>query len=852
MKKLTLLAFLMVIIVFSSFAQQWTKHSLPRFRKIKDIHCLNMTDISVVGGWPQNDSITYMAFSEDEGENWEYYDIFPGKLLHTAAYQGNGNAYAGGDNAAWYTSTDFGKTWTVSSNSPIDDLNINTVKFGQWGRYFISGGFMGSDGFLLKNNDAGTGYEEILSHTTELKDIAIFDNTHLAVCGTENTLLYTQNGGNDWENAIPSGYAYVYDLNGIDQFNNFGIAVGGKQGADSLQVILKSTDGGQSWAEIHSIIGPCLHQVQIINDTLAYAVGDYATLLFTNDAGENWENISLPDIGETHLYTVHFINEHYGAVGGDWGIVFTYNDGETNNPEATTLDASNITNNSAKLHANFNCGFLTSQVSFEYGLDESFNNQIELGTFSGGSLETISYTLNNLTEDSHYYFRVKLTNDYGTFYGEPKLFYTGNPIPNWDFEFWEEISQDFPDNWRVNDSAYEKTDYAGDMAIRLFSANQEDDVSVVMNASIEGEEVQAWHIPVEYISGGQSINIRPDSIFVKTKYNIEDQDTAMLFLGLIQGDHYVSENFFFINGNQNNFVTLGFEIDYSTSETPDRFVIAITNSNPFNEETSFNSSIEISEVHFSDNNPVITNSDFDNWTTNIITSPLSWQYEQRHLFAEDGTSLSFIERIDQAAHHNYAIKLENRFLDYDTIVGRISLKDWNEGIPINKRFSSFSGEFKYFPEAQDTASIFIVMYSEGNQCGWGNYREEATHENWTSFTAEIHYDNETTVPDSMNLFIETSQWPPTGESQLYVDKLSVDGDFIPVEQIFKDEPFAYPNPVEDMLFFNESTDDIQIFDNTGKLIFETNEQCKKISLIFLKPGYYILKSNKNKQPIIKL
>ncbi len=843
----------MVTIVISSFAQQWTKHSLPRFRKIKNIQCINMTDISVVGGWPQNDSITYIAFSEDEGENWEYYDIFPGKLLNTAAYQGNGNAYAGGDNAAWYNSSDFGKTWTKSSNSPISNLNINAVKFGQWGRYFICGGFMGSDGFLLKNNDAGTGWDEILSYTTELKDIAVFDNTHLAICGTANILLYTQNGGSDWENAFPPGYSYVYDLHGIDQFNNFGIAVGGKQGSDSLQVILKSTDGGQSWTEIYSTIGPCLHQVQIINDTVAYAVGDYATLLFTNDAGENWENISLPDIGETHLYTVHFINEHYGAVGGDWGMVFTYNDGETSNPEATTLEASNITSSSAKLRANINCGFLTSQVSFEYGLNDSFSNQIEMGTFSSGSLESISYSLYNLTEDSHYYYRVKLMNDYGTFYGDPKLFYTGNPIPNWDFELWEEISQDFPDNWLVNGSAYEKTEYSGDNAIRLFNNNnQEDDVSVVMNARIEGEEVQAWHIPVEYITGGQNINIRPDSIFLKTKYNIEDQDTAMLFLGLIQEDQYLAENFFYINGNQNDFVTLGFEINYTSSETPDRFVIAITNSNPFNEENSFNSSIEVSNVHFSDNNSNITNSDFDNWTTNLITSPLSWQYEQRHLFAEDGTSLSFIQRTDQAAHHNYAIKLENKFSDYDTIVGRISLKDWNEGIPISKRFSSLSGEFKYFPEAQDTANIFIVMYSEGNQCGWGHYQEDATRETWTSFTAEIYYDNETIVPDSMNLSIETSQWPPTGESQLYVDKLSLDGDFIPVEQVFNEKQFVYPNPVKDILFFSESTDHIQIFDISGKLIFEARDPLQNISLNFLEPGYYTIKTKKHNQTIIKL
>jgi len=46
----------------------------------------------------------------------------------------------------------------------------------------------------------------------------------------------------------------------------------------------------------------------------------------------------------------------------------------------------------------------------------------------------------------------------------------------------------------------------------------------------------------------------------------------------------------------------------------------------------------------------------------------------------------------------------------------------------------------------------------------------------------------------MNVIISASQWPPTGNSILYVDKLTLDGDFIPVNEfnIVNNTVFLYP------------------------------------------------------------
>jgi photosystem II stability/assembly factor-like uncharacterized protein len=852
MKKYYAVVLMMLLIATEGFSQDWTKHSLPRFRKVMDVKCLNMNQISVVGGWPQNDSITYMAFSEDAGETWVYDDIFPGKMLRTAVYYSSSKALAAGDNGAYFISQDNGQNWT-ENNFPVSQKNINALHIGQWGKTFACGGSFGGDGFIMQSDDYGDSFEAIEISIPELFDIFTANNSEIIVCGASNSLLYSDDSGETWNTALDSDFYADYDLKSIDIFNDFGLCVGGRAGNDSVRAILKTENGGQLWSEIHYEVAASLNDVQVINDSTAYVVGDYGTVLFTNDKGETWQSISLPDVGEMHLYTIHFINQHFGVIGGDWGSLFVFDDGETIAPTASTLEAADVTNESAKLRATINAGFIETEAFFDYGQTTDLEETVNLGNYSGGNLENISHTLQNLAENSHYYFRIRINNDYGTTYGETKLFYTGNPIPNWDFELWTEISKDFPENWLVNQSEFEKVDYSGNHAIRLSNnnASQNDDVSVVMNAEIEGEDIEAFHIPIEYITGGLTISERPDSIFINAKYNIDAQDSAMLFVGLILDDHYVSENFFFITGNQTEFQNLGFEIDYLTGEIPEKAVIAITNSNPFDTLAQYNSTIEISSIWFKNNSPEIPNSDFEQWNTSTAFSPDAWHLDLRHLYGNDGTVLTFANQTTDAAHHDYAIKLQNKLMEYDSVVARISLKAWDQGIPIDKRFSSFSGKYKYLPEAQDTARFFVVMYSNGEQCGWGHFENHESIANWTEFSAEIQYNNADIIPDSMNLFIEASQWPPTGESQLYVDKLSVDGDFIPVEQMITDELFAYPNPVKDILYLTQTTNYVQITDINGKIQFESHTPTTKISTEFLLPGYYLLKTKSRTQPFIK-
>ena len=77
---------------------------------------------------------------------------------------------------------------------------------------------------------------------------------------------------------------------------------GGSQGGayHTTGTIMKTTDAGENWEELDIsvaeredsngyIVVPTLRSIHFANSNYGYAVGDFGTILKTEDAGENWE-----------------------------------------------------------------------------------------------------------------------------------------------------------------------------------------------------------------------------------------------------------------------------------------------------------------------------------------------------------------------------------------------------------------------------------------------------------------------------------------------------------------------------------------------------------------------------------
>jgi len=95
-------------------------------------------------------------------------------------------------------------------------------------------------------------------------------------------------------------------------------------------------------------------------------------------------------------------------------------------PIATTSAAASISATSATLNGLVGANTLTTSVSFEYGLTNSYGTVVAAtpGSVTGSSETAVSAALTGLTSNITYHFRVIAVNSAGTTYGDDQTFTT--------------------------------------------------------------------------------------------------------------------------------------------------------------------------------------------------------------------------------------------------------------------------------------------------------------------------------------------------------------------------------------------------------------------------------------------
>ena len=429
MKK-TFLVSVLLLCGMTVLAQDWNITLSPRFRFIQDIYIHNPDNISIVGGHPFNDSITYMAYSGGTDIHWTpYQDIFPGKMLRTLVYLDSDNGFAAGDNETLYKTENGGRFWTLSNfNINLNNKRINKLIKNSNNHLFALGGLNNAAGFILISNDAGISWTIINEwENNEIYSAGVSENGRVIICGNNNLIQYSDNQGNNWHDATLNGEVNNHDviLKSVRFYDNSSAyCVGGIHGADSIAVVLKTIDGGLSWNTVYLAENPCLNDIDFIDAENALAVGYHAFKINTANGGNSWQEYIIPNAPVVDLFSVIFKNRYCGAVGGRSGYVFLYRDSGINFPKATTNEATNITHNSAKLNAIINPGNVTTKVYFQYGETETCDNESLVGLFEGDEDIQISLDLNNLELLTDYFFKVKTTSSYGEYIGEIKDFFT--------------------------------------------------------------------------------------------------------------------------------------------------------------------------------------------------------------------------------------------------------------------------------------------------------------------------------------------------------------------------------------------------------------------------------------------
>lgn len=149
--------------------------------------------------------------------------------------------------------------------------------------------------------------------------------------GDGGEILKTTDRGNSWT-SLNSGVSTVLsDIQFIDK--NTGWIAGG---AGNQGLILKTTNGGTTWATKTSLTTP-LTSIYFVSPSLGWAVGSNGVILKTTDGGETW---STKVSGTTNfLKSVFFIDSNNGWVGGFTSTLLKTTDGgNTWAPQTSGLD----------------------------------------------------------------------------------------------------------------------------------------------------------------------------------------------------------------------------------------------------------------------------------------------------------------------------------------------------------------------------------------------------------------------------------------------------------------------------------------------------------------------------------
>lgn len=856
------------IIKTSDGGANWSRVNSPtNDRHFNKIIFIDPLTAFIAGGWQSSDSIRTIMKSIDGGNTWNIVYDQQGYWLRSICFLDLQRGFAVGEYGTILKTTDGGASWLPLA-SPIQ-RDFNAIAFVNDSTGYIAGGKEANDSIrtILQTTDAGNTWTVLKDEPGGwLTDVYFLNRDTGYITGYQATLLKTTDGGNTWMQETVStalgdeyfntvrfagknfgvigcryGRVFVYTTSAAPQAQTTGHAINDSTGANLLGEVSTAGYPGQYWFTIStdsafSSSGQTF-PVDVQSDTMTPAI---YTL-----------NGLIPNI----LYYFYITAKTYaGTATGEALALFTYKD----NVLVNTLLADQVQGTSARLNGEIDKLPLQSSVSFEYGLSPALGSEVTaMPAQIGDTLYyNVSATLNNLSPNTLYYFRIKTATEPGiNFYGQVRQVYTGFPIPNWDFQIWQDDTVLLPYDWTIGMENFERVPgNTGDYALKLYK----DNVALLGKLMPEGSHVLLYD--------GMPFNIIPDSLIVFLNYNIASGDTAWVLLQLSSSGTTTAFQFFPVAGSSGgDFARLSFKIDYNSPLTPDSLAIGIVSINTFDTIVIdyTDNLLIIDEISFSPAAPAVLNSGFENWFEYPYKKLESWDY-LKYLYVDnilngdkDVSQVFFKEPDDYAAEiRNIAEGSGRHYLQGSVKQSKSGPLFDAEGpsFPVYARHQTLNGFLEYYPVNGDSATITIAMYRAGTSVGNGSFTISDSITGFEPFSIPINYAG-AQDPDSASIKIGISS--AKGASRLIVDKLTFDGyAFIPGSQnpvILPREDAGvkiYPNPARQLVIVetNFPSDEeavLQLSDLSGRIVASLSVPASQsrieINTAGLHSNFYILR-----------
>jgi len=333
--RLLLMTFFMSIVLASVSVDQWVQTSGPYTGYIQ---CFAGSD-EETWTWqypvPQGNTIRAVRFSqaagiavgdhgtiirtEDGGLSWSFVANSFAQHIQGLCHLSGSKWLAVGREGLILASADDGRTWNRCQADNRTDLFAVAFSGAE------IGAVVGSAGTILWSNDGGISWIlRISGIKSELRAIAFLTAEKAVAVGKGGVILKTADSGETW----------VRKKAGMDLFaveftdENNGYAAGGNLGyLKNRRLILRTTDGGESWQPQHEKWGSVLYGLTLVGQQDLLACGEKGTLLRSTDGGIRWHSLKSPT--KRALSSLAFSGNTAVAVGSYGAMVSTVDSGRT-------------------------------------------------------------------------------------------------------------------------------------------------------------------------------------------------------------------------------------------------------------------------------------------------------------------------------------------------------------------------------------------------------------------------------------------------------------------------------------------------------------------------------------------
>lgn len=159
---------------------------------------------------------------------------------------------------------------------------------------------------------------------TSLNDVYFIDSQNGWAVGISELILHTSDGGNSWIVQHSNGVTFLYGIHFLDRYNGWVAGDGA--------LVFHTIDGGENWELINDWgknkkfgSGRGFTDIYFSDYNNGWITGYFGEILHTSDGGKYWYN-QYSGINE-HLRKIYFINSSEGWIAGDDANILHTTDG---------------------------------------------------------------------------------------------------------------------------------------------------------------------------------------------------------------------------------------------------------------------------------------------------------------------------------------------------------------------------------------------------------------------------------------------------------------------------------------------------------------------------------------------